>query len=311
MTGQPLPRELTPRTEDRRFRLALPTAARSFLRPRPPTADSNRRTSSHTTASLIAQLRGLGLEEGQTILVHTSLRAIGRMESGPATLVDALLTALNPRKGTVVVPTFTSSNSTTSHAYREAIRDLSGEEVDRHHDDMPAFEARTTPSVECGRFSEEVRTHRGSVRSDHPQTSFAALGAHARRLMADHPRDHHLGMLSPLGKMVESKAMVLLLGVGYDRCSAFHLAEYSYTEQPPTMLYRCKVSDAGKAAWFQYSDVLLDDSDFARCGSDMVRDVKVVSGLVGDADSRVFPMADAVQFAEQWFREKRRRIEKG
>ncbi|GAA1627709.1 AAC(3) family N-acetyltransferase [Nonomuraea maheshkhaliensis] len=309
MPGPPLPRERTPRTEGRRFPLARPIAARTVFRPF--IADTNRRAPSHTAASLAAQLRGLGLEEGQTILVHTSLRAIGRMKAGPATLMAALLTALGPRKGTVVVPTFTSSNSTTSRVYREAIRDLSGEAVDRYHDSMPAFEARTTPSIECGLFSEEVRTHRRSVRSDHPQTSFAAVGAQARRLMADHPRDHHLGLLSPLGKMVDSKAMVLLLGVGYDRCSAFHLAEYTYTEQPPTMLYRCKVSDAGKASWFQYSDVLLDDSDFALCGTDMERDVKVVSGMVGDANSRIFSMADAVQFAEQWFRAKRRRIEKG
>ncbi|MEU8396312.1 AAC(3) family N-acetyltransferase [Nonomuraea sp. NPDC048892] len=309
MTTRSLPRERTPRTEGRRFGLVFPTAARTVFRPF--LVGTNRRAPSHTAASLAAQLRELGLEEGQTILVHTSLKAIGRMKAGPPTLMDALLTVLKPRKGTVVVPTFTSSNSTTSHAYREAIRDLSGEDVDRHHDNMPAFDARTTPSVECGRFSEEVRTHRGSVRSDHPQTSFAAVGSHARRLMADHPRDHHLGMLSPLGKMVESKAMVLLLGVGYDRCSAFHLAEYTYTEQPLTMLYRCKVTDAGKASWFQYSDVLLDDSDFALCGTDMERYVKVVSGMVGDADSRIFPMADAVQFAEQWFREKRPRIEKG
>ena len=72
------------------------------------------------------------------------------------------------------------------------------------------------------------------MRSAHPQTSFAALGPKARELMNDHAVDCHLGECSPLGRLYEEGAWILLLGVGYATCSAFHLAEYRYTPNPPT-----------------------------------------------------------------------------
>ena len=52
--------------------------------------------------------------------------------------------------------------------------------------------------------------------------------------MADHRLESHLGEYSPLAKLYRMEASVLLLGVGYQVCSAFHLAEYRYVESPPT-----------------------------------------------------------------------------
>ena len=45
------------------------------------------------------------------------------------------------------------------------------------------------------------------------------------------------------------------MGVDYWACSAFHLAEYRYTANPPMRTYRCVIAVDGQAVWHEYSDV--------------------------------------------------------
>ena len=52
-----------------------------------------------------AGLAEVGLAAGDVVLVHSSLSALGYVEGGPDTVVDALLASVGPT-GTVVVPTF-------------------------------------------------------------------------------------------------------------------------------------------------------------------------------------------------------------
>jgi aminoglycoside 3-N-acetyltransferase len=258
--------------------------------------------------TLVRSLRRLGLRSGQTVLVHASLRSIGRIDGGVAALAAALMKVLGA-EGTLVVPTFTSGNSDTSHAYREATRGMTNEEIREHRDSMPAFEMRRSSAIECGRLSEHVRLLENAVRSEHPQTSFAAVGPGAEWLMADHDLRCHLGERSPLAKLAKTEAMVLLLGVGFDKCSSFHLAEYRYRPDPPEVLYGCVVEVDGRRAWTYYKDVVLDDRDFAECGAALERSEKIRRGRVGKAESRLFSLPTAVAFAERWLSEKRGRAE--
>ncbi|MEV5738881.1 AAC(3) family N-acetyltransferase [Microbispora rosea] len=258
--------------------------------------------------ALVRSLRLLGLRSGQTVLVHASLRSIGTIDGGVATLTDALMCVLGA-EGTLVVPTFTSGNSETSHAYREVTREMTDEEIMEYRDRMPAFDLRASSAIECGRLSEHVRLLGNAVRSAHPQTSFAAVGAEADWLMADHHPECHLGERSPLAKLAKLEAVVLLLGVGFDKCSAFHLAEYRYRPDPPEVRYGCVVRVDGRRTWTYYEDVVLDDRDFAECGAALERSEKIRRGWVGEADSRLFPLPKAVAFAERWLSEKRGRAE--
>lgn len=254
--------------------------------------------------TLAADLRGLGLRSGQVVLVHASLRSIGWMATGVNTIVGALREVIGG-EGTLVVPTFTSGNSDTSRAYNERARGMRKMCERRLRASMPAFDIDESSSIECGQLSEYVRKHPQSIRSAHPQTSFAALGPEAAGLMADHDPDNHLGERSPLAKLFQREARVVLLGVGFDKCTAFHLAEYRYVPSPPLVRYGCVVKAAGGPTWHHYDDVVLDDSDFAHCGALMEQSVKVVSGLVGQAESRCFALAEAVNFAQRWLWERR------
>lgn len=182
-------------------------------------------------ASLARDLRSLGLIPGQILLVHASLRRIGRVSGGAHDVVAALRQVLG-RDGTLVVPTSTADNSDTSRLYRARTDGMTPDQIRRYQDAMPPFTPER-PSVGMGRIAECVRTAPGAVRSQHPQTSFAALGPQARMLMSGHRLNCHLGESSPLGRLYEAGAWVLLLGIGYEACTCFHLAEYGYLPLPP------------------------------------------------------------------------------
>jgi aminoglycoside 3-N-acetyltransferase len=259
-----------------------------------------------TRPGLAADLRRLGLRRGDTVLVHASMRAVGWVVGGAPEVVRALQDTVGG-DGTIVVPTITGDNSDPRRwaAIRRGEPPEDWWPVIRRH--LPPFDPATTPSNGMGRIAEAVRTWPASVRSAHPQASFAAVGRDAAHLMADHDMRCHYGARSPLARMAESGAKVLLLGVGYDVCTAFHLAEYSVPSRP-LRDYECVIAEHGEARWFEYQDIDLDDSDFGRLGGALEASpagAPVRVGCVGHACSRLLPMGAAVEFAATWIGEHR------
>ncbi len=55
--------------------------------------------------SLTSGFRDLGVQTGDTLLVHSSYKSLGEVDGGPQTVIDALLSALGPN-GTLIMPTF-------------------------------------------------------------------------------------------------------------------------------------------------------------------------------------------------------------
>ena len=258
------------------------------------------------TAESIAQdLESLGVSSGQILLVHSSMRAVGHTLGGPGAVVAALQEVLG-RSGTLVVPAFTPENSDTSRSYLAAVATMSPGEVRHYRARMPAFDAAETPCPAMGVIAEQVRLTPGAIRSLHPQTSFAAVGPLASELMRGHAPDCHLGEASPLARLYEQQAMILLLGVGYQACSAFHLAEYRYRDDPPRRSYRCVVRRNGRTAWWEYQDAVLDDSAIDEFGREYEQMGAVTSGNVGDAHSRLLPLVSLVDAAAGWLRRQRK-----
>ncbi|MFF7978667.1 aminoglycoside N(3)-acetyltransferase [Streptomyces sp. NPDC007901] len=209
--------------------------------------------------------RSLGVRRGGVLMVHASLSGTG---VAPELVRDALLAVLGPA-GTLIVPAFTPENSDTSRAYKEAVAELSGPEAAEYRRGMPPFEPDATACPTMGALAECVRSTPGAVRSAHPQTSLAGLGARAGKLLRRHPLRSHLGRLSPMARLYRADAQILLLRVGFEVCSAFHYAEYLMRPRPSRRTYRCVVG--GKGNWVEYRDLELDDSDFGVIGSRLPR----------------------------------------
>jgi len=249
-----------------------------------------------TRASLTRDLAGLGVASGDTLVVHSSLKSLGWVCGAEQTAVHALLDAVG-RTGTVVVPTQTMDNTDPSGWRNPPVPEDWWPTIRAQ---TPAFDPRITPSARMGRIAEAVRTWPGAVRSPHPQTSFAAVGARAGELMDHHPLDCRLGEDSPLARLERADARILLLGTGFDTCTALHLAEYR-VPRPTTEESSCAVLTAdGDRTWTTFTDVAPDSHDFPRLGSDLEARGGVVRGRVGEAAARLFSLPDAVAFATSW-----------
>lgn len=252
----------------------------------------------HPARLVSEQIAALGL--GHLVMVHCSLRALGPVAGGVDTVLAALRQAVG-RDGTLTVPTFTTENSDTSDPYRERVRGLDEGAVAAFRAAMPPFDPEHSRAPLMGVLAETVRQTPGAARSEHPQTSFAALGPAADKIVTGHHRDCHLGEDSPLARLYELDAEVLLLGVGFEVLTAFHLAEYRVPVSP-RRTYRCVVrAEDGERRWWEYEDAVLDDGDFARIGADFER----VSGAVrtvpvGSGTARLLRLRDAVDFATEW-----------
>lgn len=250
-----------------------------------------------TRATLAADLRALGVVPDDVLLVHTRLSAVGWIVGHEVAAVQALRDAVGPR-GTIVVPTQTGANSDPAEwgdppvprEWWATIRDA-----------MPAYDPATASTRGMGRLPEAVRTWPGAVRSNHPQTSFAALGPAAGALMARHDLDCRFGARSPLAALERAGARILLLGARYDSCTAFHLAETRFPGAP-TEEQSCAVRGPHGRAWVTYRDVLADESDFGLIGAALDATGVVRTGRVGSADARLVDLDAAVAFATRWIR---------
>lgn len=258
--------------------------------------DAVRRTRTPATvASLRDDLAGLGIAPGDLLLVHSSLSALGWVCGGPVTVVEALRAAIGPA-GTLVMPSFSAQltdptfweNPPVPEAWVETIRA-----------EMPAYNRALTPTRRMGAIVEYFRRLPGARRSGHPHVSFVAAGPRAAEITTGHELAYGLGETSPLARLYDLDAKVLLLGVGFDVNSSFHLAEHrskwrgkrEYTEGAP-------VRREGERVWVEFAELATHADDFARLGAAFAP--RATTGTVACGKATLFPIRTAVDFAALW-----------
>ena len=256
-----------------------------------------------TISTLVEQLSALGIESGMTLMVHSSLSSMGFVVGGAPAVILALESVLGP-EGTLVMPTHSGdltdpadwSDPPVPEAWHDLIRAT-----------MPAFRPDLTPTRGMGVIPECFRKQDGALRSCHPFVSWAARGPHAVAITSDHGLAMSQGERSPLARLYERGAYVLLLGVGYDRNTSFHLAEYRCRFAP---LKRCTrgapmpTADGG-SQWITDDDIYWYDADFGEIGRAFEDTGAVRVGNIGQATSRLFSQPALVDFAVRWMDENR------
>lgn len=169
--------------------------------------------------SLVSDLARLGVQAGDTVMVHASLRAIGPVDGGALGVIAALDRAVGPH-GTWMMTLGADDpwgwvNERPEHERVAALADAT------------PFDSATTPAdPDVGTLAEVFRTATGTVVNDHPEGRFGARGARAATMVDDPPWDDYYGPGSPLERLVAAGGTVLRLGADLDTVTLLHWAEY-------------------------------------------------------------------------------------
>lgn len=171
----------------------------------------------NTIQNLQRDLEALGIQSGDTVLMHSSFRSLGGIENGAGGFFRGFFDLLGSH-GTLAVPTLT---------YNIVYENK-------------AFDVLQTPGC-VGWLSEYFRTRLCNVsRSLHPTHSCAAKGYDAAFLTADHERDiTPCGSNSAFRKLPLTGGKILMLGCTLAPCTSMHGVEetaaspYLFEDTPP------------------------------------------------------------------------------
>lgn len=154
---------------------------------------------------LVSAFRELGLKQGSTVLVHSSMKSFGHVEGGADTVIESLLRAVGP-EGSVIVPTLTGTRADSP-------------------EHPPVFDVRSTPCW-TGLIPETFRKRSDAKRSLHPTHSVCAIGGRRDWFLEGHensasPCDER----SPYYRNAEAGGFVMLVGVTQRSNTTMHCCE--------------------------------------------------------------------------------------
>ena len=246
---------------------------------------------------ILAAFRELGIRQGLTVMTHTSLSSLGYVCGGAQTVIEALLETVT-REGTIVMPTQSWKNLDPDVGVHSEISEADWQ---RLRDHWPAYDKRLTPTQTMGTVAEMFRQWPGTLRSDHPARSVAANGRHARRLTKSHDLQNIFGDGSPIGRLYNLDAYVLLIGVGYDKNTSLHLAD-ARANYPGkhNSLEHSAVYESGKRVWKAYETLYVDGHDFVQIGEAFEQTHTVRKVTLGNATLRLMRQRELVDFAVNW-----------
>lgn len=252
-----------------------------------------------TSETLKADFRSLGIMPEMTVILHSSMKALGGwVVGGPVAVILALEDCLDI-KGTLVMPTQTADLSDPANWRYPPVRESWWEPI---RETMPAFDADLIPCRGMGIIPECFRKQKGVVRSNHPQVSFAAWGSQKDHIVANHSLEYSLGENSPLARLYEAEGWVLLLGVGHSSNTSIHLSEYRADYAGKTEVNnKAPIFINGQKKWADFKDVNVDSCDFELIGTAFERDTSYTRrGKVANADALLMPIKELVDYAIKW-----------
>ncbi len=262
-----------------------------------------------TKSRLVSDLRGLGLQAGQVVMLHVSVKAVGWIVGGPEVVIDALLEVLTPA-GTLMMYVAWESD-----VYEMDTEDWPEERKQAYLAEHPPFDpARSRAYRKWSILTEYLRTRPGAHRSANPEGSMAAVGAQAEWLTRDHPLQHGAGPGSPLEKLVQAGGKVLLLGSPLSDVTVLHYAEYLADVPNKRMVrYRVPLLREGRREWVWVEE--LDgnrgiaewpegDHYFPYIVHRFLVSGRGRAGNVGAAESYLLEAPELVDFAARWMERK-------
>lgn len=254
-----------------------------------------------TKKDLSELLKRLMISQGDTVIVHSSLKSLGYVIGGPETVIDALIETVG-LEGTIIMPTQTvelSDPSTWEYppvdkSYWDFIRNS-----------RRPFNPITTPVTKgIGTIPETFRKYPGVIRSNHPLYSFAIYGKTSQKISRQ-SFDFGLGMDSPLGHLytLKAKAKILLLGTNFESNTSLHLAEHFLGRK--AFKQSALILENGRPVEKEFLDIPLDiNDDFLDIQEKYQNEHLYLSENIHGGVASVYPFLDVVNFAIEYYKNK-------
>ena len=256
-----------------------------------------------TKSDILSVFQSLGIKNGCTVMVHTSLSKLGYVCGGAQTVIEALIEAVS-EEGTIMMPTQSWKNLDPEDGVHWEIGKEYWQII---RDNWPAYDKRITPTNTMGAVAEMFRSWPGTLRSDHPSRSVAAWGKNAEYLVSDHDLSNIFGDGSPIGKLYELDGDVLLIGVDHDKNTSLHLADArSVYPGKHNCIEHSAVCENGKRIWKEYETLFVDGEDFIQIGTAFEQQNTVRKMTLGNAELRFMKQRKLVDFAVDWIQNHRR-----
>jgi aminoglycoside 3-N-acetyltransferase len=263
-----------------------------------------------TKSQLIADLKSLGVQAGDTVMLHVSVKAVGWVVGGPRVILEALLEVLS-EDGTLMMLASWEGNPYGLENFTKTEQKLWLEEC-------PAFDPNTSPADhrDMGILSEYLRTWPRAFRSHHPMASFVAVGKRAEWLTENHPLHYGMGLDSPLARLCEVGGKVLLLGTAFSELTLLHYAEH-LVDLPSKRIdrYKMPVLQNGEKVWldieeFDTTNGIADfgiEDYFSAIGNAYVSANQNSSAKVGKAQTYLIQAERLTAFAVPWMKQNYKR----
>ena len=162
----------------------------------------NSKIGNYNKQQLKDQLESMGLKGDETILIHSSMKAIGAVDGGADTVLDAWMEYF--KDGLLLLPT---------HTWKTV------------NADNPVYNPYTTPSC-VGLLTNMFMKRDGVIRSLHPTHSMSGYGKNAAEYLAG--EENNNTPCTPGGcydRLRSCGGKILLVGVGHERNTFIHSVE--------------------------------------------------------------------------------------
>src|SRR5215469_7684729 len=257
-----------------------------------------------TSRSMIEDLGSLGVDPGNVLLIHSSLSTLGWVCGGAPAVINALLETVGPT-GTIVMPSHSTQLTDPASWNSPPVPDSWWQII---REQALPYNPAITPTRRMGAIAEAFRSWPGVMRSAHPLFSFSAHGPRAEEIVSWHSvKDFGLGEQSPLARLYDLDASILLLGVGFDKNTSLHLSEFrstcpgkKFTTEGAPVLFE------GRRAWITMQELEFDSSDFVALGQDFLAKGFVKAARVANADAYLMKARELIDFGVSWLNEHRR-----
>lgn len=241
---------------------------------------------------LIEDFKKIGIHLGMDLMVHSSLSRLGWVIGGAPTVVAALMECIGP-KGTLVMPAATPN---CLHPKQWDDINMPKDWIAKIEENSPLFDVEHTPTT-MGAIPETFRNWKGTLRSNHPISSVCVNGKLAPEIIAVHQLELSEGPNTPYEKVYNHDFKILLLGVGFNRCTMLHFGESKSNE--PRLTKSCyQVLTGTDKKWIEVTDMANDNGAlFPKIGKGFLATGEVKNAKIGEANSFLFSSKALVDFA--------------